>query len=308
MIRYVLLFILCICFCTLFYIAFIQKSPVEKRLLMIQNSVFSQKPEEQRIVRKNRFDFKFLHVPENVRAMIVAADLKLSVEEFVMVWISISFLPALFFYIVSGNTLFSMIVVLLCVSSPPLYIGMKKKKRLELFGNQLGDALLLISNGLRAGFSFEQVLETVSKELPNPIAQEFARVSRELKMGMSLSGSLGSMTERMENTDLRLLTSAVLIQRQVGGNLADILDTISITIQDRIKIKNNIKTMTAQGRISGIIVGAIPIVLFMFLSFINHDYMSVFYETVIGKIMLVVIVIMEFFGFIFIRKMITIDA
>lgn len=305
-----LIVLLIVCIGGIVFLLFKKDDKTGERLRQIQEMSFNPAEALEREEENNRKNarFKNVRVPDKLKAAVMTAGLPLRSEEFTMIWISAIILPALIVYTVTSNFLISIAAIAAGAVLPLLYLKIMKKRRQDLFGVQLGDALMLISNGLRAGFSFEQVLETVSKELPDPISSEFSRVTRELKMGMTLESSLTSMTERMENTDLRLLTSAVLIQRQVGGNLADILDTISVTIQDRIRIKNNIKALSAQGRISGLIVGAIPIVLFLALSTINPEYMQMFYESLLGKIMLVVAVIMEVVGFIVIRKMIKIDV
>ena len=277
-----------------------------ERLNQIENSSLEallREGEDGKKQKKKR-DLSFLHVPKAVQTAVNESGLPLRVEEYVLMWISAAVIPALLFFLVTGSLIKTIPVALLGAALPPVFLKMKKKQRLSSFGTQLGDALPLIANGLRAGFSFEQVMETVATDMPDPISSEFARVCRELKMGMSLEESLTSMTERTQNTDMRLLTSAVLIQRQVGGNLAEILDTISITIQDRIKIKNNVASLTAQGKISGLIVGAIPVFLYFTISATNPEYMSVFSETTYGHLLLLAAVVMEGVGFVIIRKMV----
>ena len=308
MLRIGLFALLSFCVVLVVWFGFFKKTGVEKRLDAIRSLSDAPEPETAAPVSRPRKSFRFLRIPETVKTSILSAGIPLRVEEFVMIWIAVSFLPALIAFIISGKLLLSAVLIAVCASLPPLYVNIHRKKRRETFNNQLGDALMLLSNGLRAGFSFEQVLESVSRELPPPISQEFGRVVRELKMGVSMESCLLSMTERMESTDLRLLTSAVLIQRQVGGNLADILDTISGTIQDRIRIKNGIKTMTAQGRISGYVIGALPVLIFIGVSVINPEYMQMFYETTLGHILLGVSVGMEILGFAIIRKIINIET
>lgn len=308
--RLIVFILLCASILGLIYVVFIRKSEVDKRLLKIREMSESPYPKEkplQKMVKK-KASFSFIKIPEKVKGSIISSGVNLRSEEFVMLWISVTFIPAMLFFIFFSNTLVAIMIALVGAFAPPVYVNMKNKKRLVSFGNQLGDALMLMSNGLRAGFSFEQVLETVAREMPDPVSTEFARVTRELKMGMTLEKSLTALTERMQSTDMRLLTSAVLIQRQVGGNLAEILDTICVTIQDRIKIKNNIKTMSAQGRISGLIVGALPIFLFVMISTINGEYMEMFYTITLGRIMLIIAICMEAAGFFIIRKMINLET
>lgn len=303
--RYILFAVLSVLIFIFVYLVTVKRDKVPGRLRQIEkaypDSMFrdADSPKDE----KKGKELSFLHIPQSVRTAVTESGLLLRVEEYVIIWISLAVLPAQLYFIFSGNFFGAIPIVAIGTVSPPLFLKMKKNSRLKNFGVQLGDALMLVANGLRAGFSFEQVLETVAKDMPDPISSEFARVSRELKMGMSLEESLTTLTERMDNTDMRLLTSAVLIQRQVGGNLAEILDNISVTIQDRIKIKNHISSLTAQGRISGIIVGLIPVFLYIAISAANPEYMSVFSNTVYGRILLTVAVIMETAGFLIIRKM-----
>lgn len=302
--KYILWIALFVLLGAVLYLLLFRKDALQVRLQEIENSeldaFYTPEPASEDKVRK----FKFLHIPQRVKNSIISAGIKLRVEEFVLIWIAAIFIPGLLFFAAGGNLLVSIALVFAGAVMPPLLVSSKRKKRLELFGTQLGDALMLISNGLRAGFSFEQAMATVAKDMPEPVSDEFAKTIRDLKMGVSLEKALVSMTERTENTDMRLLTSAVLIQRQVGGNLADILDTISVTIQDRIKIKRNIRTLTAQGKISGLIVGSIPLLLVAALSLIAPGYLLPMFSTVPGIVMLCIAVVMEIAGFIVIRKMV----
>ena len=281
-----------------------KKDKMPKRLKQIEKSYLESSRDGGEVKNNRRKkELSFLRIPQSIRRAVSDSGLLLRVEEYVMIWISLTIIPALIFFLFSENFLITVLLVAAGAAAPPVFLKVKKNSRLKKFGVQLGDALMLIANGLRAGFSFEQVLENVSKDMPDPISSEFARVSRELKMGMTLEESLTSLTDRIGNTDMRLLTSAVLIQRQVGGNLAEILDTISGTISDRINIKNHVSSLTAQGRISGIIVGLIPVFMYIAISVANPEYMSVFSETTFGHILLIVAVVMEVGGFLIIRKM-----
>lgn len=250
---------------------------------------------------KPRFN---LHIPQKVKADIVESGIAIRTEEFVLIWISITLIPAVLYFTISNDVVFSICLVLVGAFLPPMYISHLKKKRREMFGTQLGDALMLISNGLRAGFSFEQVMESVCKDMPDPISHEFGRSIREMKMGMPMEDSLNAIADRTENVDMQLLTSAVMVQRKVGGNLADILDGLSETIRERMRIKRHIKTLTAQGRISGYIIGVLPIALFFIISGINPGYMEMLYTTTLGIGMLVVGGLMELTAILIIRKMV----
>ena len=150
-------------------------------------------------------------------------------------------------------------------------------------------------------------MENVANDMPAPIGMEFGRVCNEIRYGATMEEALNNMAERVKSPDLMLVVSAVLIQRTTGGNLSEILSTISETIRDRIKIKGEISSTTAQGRMSGIIIGALPIGIAVILMVINPEYMSTFFTTTVGNIMLTVSVIMEILGFLAIRKVVTIE-
>ena len=287
------------------YLVTVKRDRLPERLRQIEKSFPDSVTRENGApgsTKKSR-DLSFLRIPKSVAAAVRDSGLLLRVEEYVMIWISLATLPALLYFILSQKIVPTVCIVAIGAALPPVFLKIKKNSRLKKFGTQLGDALMLIANGLRAGFSFEQVLETAAKDMADPISSEFLRVSRELKMGMTMEESLTTLTERMQNADMRLLTSAVLIQRQVGGNLAEILDTISVTIQDRIKIKNHVSSLTAQGKISGLIVGLVPVFLYIAISAANPEYMEVFHETTYGHILLAAAVAMEAAGFLIIRKM-----
>jgi tight adherence protein B len=165
----------------------------------------------------------------------------------------------------------------------------------------------MMCNGLKSGFSFQQTMENVASDMPAPIGVEFGRVCNEIRFGATLDDALNNMLERVKSPDLMLVVSAVLIQRTTGGNLSEILSTISETIRDRIKIKGEISSITAQGRMSGMIIGALPICIAAILMVVNPDYMSTFFTTTAGNIMLAVSVVMEVLGFFAIRKVVTIE-
>lgn len=308
MFKVILYLLFCTCLLFLVYTAFFKKGRVESRLEEIGKDPFHVADKVSAVQKLKRRNLpQFIKIPERVRADIAASGIPLRTEEFVMIWISIVFFPVLIFFALGQGIFITICLAFIMSLVPPIFVKIKRKKRLDLFGVQLGDALPLISNGLRAGFSFEQALVSVSKDMPNPIAQELTRATRELAMGVSLERVLNSLGERMENEDMQLLTSAVLIQRKVGGNLADILETISETIQGRIRLKNHINTLTAQGRYSGYLIGAVPVFLLFILSAVSPDYMSVLWTTTYGIALLCIAVVMEIAAFIIIKKMITLE-
>lgn len=244
-----------------------------------------------------------IYVPSRLRTGIQRAGVDLRPEEFSLMWVSAVMVPSFLVYLFTSNIIFSLALAMLGAIAPPFYLHFMTNRRLETFSSQLGDALQLISNGLKAGFSFEQALVSVRTDMVPPISIEFGRAINEMNYGMSLEDALTGVTVRMDSSDMKLLTSAVMIQRKTGGNLATILDNLALTIRERIKLKNKIKTLTAQGRASGFVLGSIPIFLFFAVSWINPGYMSVFYTTTLGMIIIVVALLLEVLAFVIINNM-----
>ena len=179
-------------------------------------------------------------------------------------------------------------------------------KRRNLFVNQLSDCLATVANSLRAGFSFVQAMDLVSKEMEPPISDEFAHVMRDISYGMQMDEALEDMDKRVDSGDFHLVITAVLIQREIGGNLAQVLDNISQTIQDRIRMRREILTLTAQGRMSSWAVSLLPIFIAGAMLLIDEHHFDNMLENQMGMIVLGVAVVMEIIGFIVIRKIVNI--
>ncbi|HLE04625.1 MAG TPA: type II secretion system F family protein [Anaerolineales bacterium] len=161
---------------------------------------------------------------------------------------------------------------------PRIYVNQAKRRRLKKFDDQLGDMLNLMVNGLRAGFSTLQAMEAVSHEMPTPIADEFRRVVQEMQLGITTEEALDHMLRRIHSEDLDLVITAINVQREVGGNLAEILDVISFTIRERVRIKGEIQTLTAQGRATAWVISALPIALMGLLFLVNRPYFMQFFN------------------------------
>ena len=191
---------------------------------------------------------------------------------------------------------------------PRVWLKSAQKKKRRQFDNQLADALLILANSLRAGFSLLQAMEMVSQEMPNPISGEFHLALREMTYGTDTETALIHLSERVGSDVLDLLVTAMLIQRQAGGNLAEVLLNIHATIQDRLRIQQEIKTLTAQGRMSGYIIAALPFGIAAVLSVLNPSYLSVLFSNPIGWAMLAGGLTSQFIGFLIIRKIIAIEV
>ncbi|MGD8584086.1 MAG: type II secretion system F family protein [Chloroflexota bacterium] len=210
-----------------------------------------------------------------IRARIAKADVKLRVSEYIGLRILLAVLAGALVYLLLGQVLLFAIAALIAGSFiPPIYLAVAARRRLRAFEDQLSQTLNLWVNALRSGYSVLQSMEAIATELPPPVSTEFERVVQEVRLGLSVPQALANMLRRMPSEDLDLVVTAVNIQREVGGNLAEVLDTISFTIRERVRIKGEIRTLTAQGRLSGWIVSLLPIFLAFVLLGINADYMS----------------------------------
>src|ERR671937_2042993 len=178
---------------------------------------------------------------------------------------------------------------------PGFYVRHRQKKRLKEFNNQLGDTLTLLSNALKAGYSFAQAIDTVAKNAVAPIGDEFARAVREMNLGGSPDEALQNITKRIASADFDLVATAYSIHRTVGGNLAEILDNIAYTIRERVRIKGEIQTLTAQARASGSIITALPILLAAFMFFVTPTYFQPMFGNIIGWILLAIGGVIFFF-------------
>lgn len=210
---------------------------------------------------------------EPIRKRIAMADVKLRVSEYMFLQVLLAFVAAgIGRFVFNWNIVLVIVLFLVGLRVPRMYIGFAANRRLHTFENQLSDTLNLWVNALRSGYSVLQGMEAIATELPPPVSREFERVVQEVRLGLSLEQGLANMLRRMPSEDLDLVITAVNIQREVGGNLAEILDIISYTIRERVRIKGEIRTLTAQGRLTGWIISLLPIGLALMLYTINPEY------------------------------------
>lgn len=181
------------------------------------------------------------------------------------------------------------------------------KRRKKAFVNQLGDMLTMIANALRAGFSFMQALDHIANEMADPVRSEVQRVIRDVNIGMPLEDALDNMNRRIDSPDFNLVVAAVLIQRQVGGNLAQILDTISDTINERVKMRQEVNTLTAQGKLSGMVLAALPFAVTLIFQIIAPGYLKPLYTNPVGQMAAAGAVLLMVVGFVVIRRIVDIQ-
>ncbi len=257
----------------------------------------------------------------NLAREIARADLRLKVSEYLAIWagciVGIPLLMLVFSVAVPtlGNPIVLLVGALVGFFLPRLWLGRRKSSRLGSFNKQLPDTITLIANALRAGSSFLQAIELVVRESRPPISTEFGRVIREVNLGLSFDVALENMVRRVRSDDLELMATAISIQHQVGGNLAEILDSIAFTIRERVRIKGEIRTLTAQQRMSGYVVGFLPIGLAGFLFIAAPAFMQPMFDDRVsliglpaGVIILAIGGFMMFLGFLFIRRIVDIEV
>jgi len=198
-------------------------------------------------------------------------------------------------------------IVMLGAALPTLYVRWKKNRRLYQFEELLPESIDLVGRALRAGHPLSSGFKMAADDGPDPVASEFRRVFEEQRFGLPLQDSLLGMADRIPIVDVRILVTAILIQREVGGNLAEILDNLAAVVRARFTIRRQIKVYTAQGRMTGYLLALLPFMLFGILYMINAEYMVVLFTDPIGKVLVGVALILQLAGFFWIRKIVNIE-
>jgi tight adherence protein B len=248
-------------------------------------------------------------VSEDLSTQLARADLKLTVGEFLVLQLLAAIAAGAAGYFLSGTIVIGILTLVLGWFAPRWFMSYRQGARLRAFNDQLGDALNLMVNGLRSGYSVMQAMEAVSREMAPPLAAEFSRVVQEVQIGLPLDQALSNMLRRITSDDLDLVVTAINVQREVGGNLAEILDVISFTIRERVRIKGEIRALTAQGRYSGYVISLLPICLVLVLFVVNKPYVSqLFTSGWCGWAMVVCGLLMIGTGFIAIQKIVAIEV
>jgi len=246
---------------------------------------------------------------DKIATQLARADIKLTPGEYVILNITSILGIFLIGYLLFHRSLLMGIAAGVAgFYAPSIYVKIQQQRRLNAFNSQLGDAINLLANSLRSGYSMLQSMETVAKELPAPISIEFSRVVREVGLGLSNEQAMNNMLRRIQSDDLDLMITAINVQHEVGGNLAEILEVIGHTIRERVRIKGEIRVLTAQGMISGYIISFLPIALGLILYLMNPDYIAAMFEEVCGWIMIGVAVTGIITGFIAIQKIVRIEV
>ena len=236
------------------------------------------------------------------------ADLRMKPSEWVLTIVVVSAVVGILLSLRFASYIPLVVAPVAVYFGSGFFLRFKQARRARAFDRQLGETIILLSNALKAGYSFAQALSMVSKNAHPPIADEFARSVREIALGINVDDALNHMVERNKSEDFDLMVTAVQIQRVVGGNLAEILDTIAFTIRERVRIKGEIRTLTAQARASGVIILILPIALAGLLSIISPSYFGPMLHETMGQVMLGIGVFMMAIGTAVIQKIVKIEV
>jgi len=248
---------------------------------------------------------------DRIARELARADVKLKVAEYFALYVIAIVIGALIFGFLGGLHWVSFTLGgIIGAFAPRIYIKRQQGIRLRRFNEQLSDMINLMVNGLRAGYSTMQAMEAVSKEMPQPMCDEFRRVVQEMQLGITMEASLNNLFRRIPSDDLDFLITAINVQREVGGNLSEILDIISFTIRERVRIKGEIRVLTSQVRASGTLLALIPAGLAVMLWLINPEYLMSFFDNgpICGWTAVAVIILMIVAGYFVMMKIADIEV
>jgi len=265
----------------------------------LKNEVLSEVPLFNRLLSR-------MNIANRIDRRLRQADMKIPVGTFILLSLTLFFLGIVAGWILRWPNILSIVVGIGLLIVPNLIVDIKRRRRLKRFMNHFPEALEMFARSLRAGHSFTGAIQLVAQEMPDPIGVEFSKVFEEQNLGIPLRQALIGMTDRVDILDVKFFITAVLIQRETGGNLAEIIDKIAYVIRERFRVQGQLKIFTAQARISGTILALLPVGMAVLLGMLNPDYMKPLWVEKAGKFMIAVAVTMQILGFIVIRKIIRI--
>ena len=244
----------------------------------------------------------------SIDARLERAGISMRAGEFVVATVAAAFLGGTLGTVIVGNLIFGVLLAGVAASVPVLALGVAAKRRTNKLHGQLPDILMILAGSLRAGHSFLEALDMVAQEVGEPGAGEFGRVVAEIRLGRSVPDAMDALAARIGSDDFKWALLAVNIQREVGGNLAEVLDTVSDTMRDREGIRRQIQVLTAEGRLSVVILAGLPVGVALYLSWVNPEYLSLLFNSALGLLMTGVSVIMLGLGILWMRKVVKIDV
>jgi tight adherence protein B len=249
-----------------------------------------------------------ISLAKRTQALLMQADVKMQVGTFFVITIGLGILGGTIVAIGSSYWWTSPAGAALVGSIPYFVIYRKKEVRRRTFERQFPDALDLMTGALRSGMAFQAALQVVAEECPDPVSNEFRIVFEENRLGMSLRDSLTDMTRRIDSTELRLFVTAVLIQKDTGGNLAEILEGTAYVIRDRFRILGDVRTITAQARLSGLILTGLPLAMTAVLMVLVPDYLKTLVKDPVGPYLIGAAAFMQLLGYFLIRRIVNIKV
>lgn len=242
-----------------------------------------------------------------VDRMLQQAGMTWTLQTFVLLTLAFGVGLALSGLMLTQSFLAGLVIAAIGASLPYMFVRMRRKKRLGAFEEQLPEAIELIGRALRAGHPLSSGFKMAADDSSEPVAGELRRVFEEQRFGLPVPDSLLNMADRVGLMDVRILVTAILIQREVGGNLAEILDNLAKVVRERFTIRRQLRVFTAQGRMTGYLLAALPLLLFAILWNMNADYMRILFTDPIGKLVVTVALVMQVAGYIWIRKVVDIE-
>lgn len=234
------------------------------------------------------------------------ADMNVRVGTIILISLALFAAGFIFCKLLHWPTVISLAVGAAMTAIPNAFIDVKRRLRLKRFMSYFPEALEMFARSLRAGHSFTGAIQLVAQEMPDPIGPEFSKVFEEQNLGIPLRQALVGMTERVEALDVKFFVTAILLQRETGGNLAEIIDKISHVIRERFRIQGQLKVFTAQARLTGYILGCLPVAVAFMIGVTNPDYLKPLWFEAFGKFMIAMAVVLQFLGLMAIRKIIRI--
>ncbi len=296
---------------------FEHKHSVKERLSQTRQDDVLASSEEDQVEKRNKLSGWFNKFNKdiekskyylNVQSKLLQAYIKMKPLEFVKISLAAGLITGILLYLISGNLLFLFIGFFVGYKVPEVILEIVRKKRVRRLNSQLPQALGLLANGLRAGYSFPQAMAVITKEMEAPIADEFGKILRENAYGKPMEEALVDFSKRTDDEDLDMFITTLLIQMNVGGDLAEILDTISETIRERVKLRGEIRTLTAQNRMSAWVVGLMPFALALLTYKTSPDQAFAFITNPIGMIMAIAAAVLMIIGVFALIKIVNIKV
>jgi tight adherence protein B len=268
---------------------------------LLRDSSLSEIPTLDRVLHQS-------DIARRLDILLRQADMKIRVGVLVLLMLLLAAIGFLVVSWITGNLLLALAAALLLGSIPYWVVKHKKSVRIRKFEESFPDALDLFVNALRAGYAFSGAMSMVAEEAPSAVAREFGIAFEEHELGLDTKDCLLNMVQRVDSLDLKLFVTAIIIQRETGGNLAEVLDKIAYVIRERFKILGEVKAYSAQGRFSGMVLGLLPIIMAIVFAVIVPDYMSTLIKDPAGKVLLGVAVVLQILGYLAIKRIVAIKV